>query len=132
MTSKRGVMNELAKKSTKKIDISCLFIVMVTRNYLDALRNLDGDILTQIDIARKFQKPFFIIIDKRLSNEEAKEIEEYFSKDNIIKRMTIDIFDTTSKRNIALEIKRLVRELSGKDEEIRITTQYSRNEEDKK
>lgn len=115
-------MNELAKKLSKKIDESNLFMILVTRNYLDALRSQDGNILTQIKIARQLKKPFFIIIDGILSNEEIKEIEEYFSKDNIIKTMTLDTIDSISARNVALEIKKVIKELSEKDEEIRITS----------
>lgn len=124
-------MSQLEKKLTKKISPADIFVVMATKNYLDALRNMDGDILTQIDIARKFQKPFLIVVDKRLSKNEIKEIDEYLSNDNIIKRVAIDIYDHISKRNVASEIKRLAREVSGKDEDIHIITPYSNDEEEK-
>lgn len=121
-------MSQLEEKLTKKISPIDIFVIMATKSYLDALRNMDGDILTQIDIARKFQKPFLIVVDKRLSKDEIKEIEEYFSNDNIIKRTTIDMYSHISKRDVASEIKRIARELSGKDEDVQIITPYSDDE----
>lgn len=118
-------MNQLKEILTKKISQTDLFIVMATKNYLDALRNMDGDILAQIDTARKFQKPFFIVFDNRLSDDEIKEIDEYFSNDNIVKKAIINMRSNVWQRDIALEIKKFTRELSGKDEDVQIITHYS-------
>lgn len=117
-------MSRLKEGLTKKISSTNLFVVIVTKNYLDALRNMDGDILTQIDLAREYKKPFFIVIDRRLSNKEVKEIDEYFANDNIVKRMLINIDNPTSQRDIASEIKIAVKEVSGKDKDIKIITPY--------
>ncbi len=47
-----------------------------------------SDILIQIEAARELSKPFFVIIDRRLSQDELDEIRKYFSKDNVIKRIS--------------------------------------------
>jgi hypothetical protein len=105
-------MNELKEKLTKKIIGSDLFIVLGTRDYVTSLKEADESIAIQIDIARKFKKPLFMIIDRNLSKEDRKYLDEYFSKDNIISRMEVDIGNRASTAFIAKEIKALVMELS--------------------
>jgi hypothetical protein len=107
----------LDEKLTKKIIGSDLFIVLGTRYYIISLKEADESISTQIDIARKLKKPFFMIIDRNLSKEDRKYLDEYFSKDNIISRMEVDIGNRASVVYIAEEIKKLMREL-------RITEDY--------
>ena len=114
-------MSELKKSLDKKINISNLFIVIASRSYIDAIRSLDGNIMTQISIARELKKPFFMIIDNKLSKEEKQYISEYFSKDNIVKRMEVDIGDRKATRYVAREIKRLAWETTG-DDDVRIVT----------
>lgn len=122
-------MSKLTERLTKKMSPSIFFIVLASRGYLRALKNLDGDITTQINIARKLKKPFFIVIDSRLSNNEIEEIDKYFSGDNIIKRITVNISDKNSAKDLALEIKKISKELSGEDS-LRIITSTS-HEDDK-
>lgn len=108
-------MSELEKRLDEKISRSNLFIVLINRSYIESLRNFDGNITTQINIARELKKPFFIIVDSKLSKEEKRYIGEYFSKDNIIKRVEVDIGDRKSAIDIAIEIKRLTWEITCKN-----------------
>lgn len=125
-------MSKLKKKLAKKIDLSNLFVVLVTKNYIEELRNLNGEILTSIRTAVELKKPFFIIVDSRLTKEEKDEIDNYFHGYDIIKRMEIDIKNKQSIDIIAREIKQLVWEMTGDDKSIRVITVDSSEEEDAK
>lgn len=125
-------MNILTNKLHRKISMSDMFVVMATRNYLDALRNLDGEIIAQIGTAHIFGRPFFIVIDKRLSQEEREEIDIYFSEYNIIRKMEIDFENIKSMKDVAEELKRLTRKFANESEdgEIRIITMNSKDDEE--
>ena len=101
-------MSELDKKLDRNIDMSSLFIVIASRSYIEAIRCLNGDIMAQISIVRELKKPFFMIIDCKLSQEEKQYVGEYFSKDNIVKRMEIDICNRKDISDVAREIKMLM------------------------
>ncbi len=123
-------MNKLKEKITKKIELSNVFIVLATKSYLKELRSLDEEILLSIESAIELKKPFFIIIDSKLTKEEKEEIDTYFRGNNIIKRMEVD---TKSKRFIeiiAREIKHIQWEMTGKNKNVKIITTYSSEEED--
>lgn len=120
-------MIQSRKVLTKKIGLSDLFIVIATRNYLDALRNLDGDIITQIDLAHNLKKPFFIVIDSILTLEEKNEIKEYFSKYYIIKEIEIDINNKGSINKAILEIRNVAKKF-GDIDEIEVITPYTRED----
>ena len=122
-------MEELKKGLDKKIGTSNLFIVIASRNYIEALRSLDENITTHINIARKFKKPFFIVVDSKLSKAEKQYIGEYFSKDNIIKRMEVNIGSRKGTSDMAREIKRLSWEMTG-DANVRIITHCSDDDSD--
>ena len=115
-------MGELKNRLDKKIGASNLFIVVATKNYIEAIRCIDINIITQINIARELKKPFFIIIDNKLSKVEKEFIRKYFSKDNIIERMDVDIRSRKGTRDIAREIKKLTWEITGNND-VRIITQ---------
>lgn len=121
-------MNIFTNKLNRKISMSDMFVVMATKNYLDALRKLDGDIIAQIGTAHIFGKPFFIVIDKRLSQEEKEEIDIYFSQYNVIRKMEIDVGNIISMKNVAAEIKRLTVQFANAPEEeyIKIITMNSK------
>lgn len=123
-------MDDVKKRLTKKISTSDLFIVLGTRNYVEALKDTDDSIITQIHIAREFKKPFFVIIDRNLSKEDRQYLDEYFSKDNIISRMEVDMNNRESTKYIAKEIKTLMRELRTMedDDSITIVTPYSEDD----
>ena len=128
-------MGELKNRLDKKIGASNLFIVVATKNYIEAIRCIDINIITQINIARELKKPFFIIIDNKLSKVEKEFIRKYFSKDNIIERMDVDIRSRKGTRDIAREIKKLTWEITGNND-VRIITQdddgsYDADERDK-
>ena len=108
----------------KKISGSQLFVVLATKCYLKSLKDDDRYITTQIGIARDLKKPFFIIKDSKLSKGEEDEIDQYFSKDNIIKETRTDVGSKNSARNIASEIKQMISCMCPcADEEIRLVTQ---------
>lgn len=100
------------EKLTKGITGSRIFIILGTRQYVTSLKEANEDIVIQIDIGRKFKKPFFMIIDRNMSKEDRKYLDEYFSKDNIIGRIEVDIGNRASAAYVAKEIKALVRELN--------------------
>lgn len=102
-------MSKLTNDLKKKISRCQFFIILSTKNYLNSLRNNDDDILTQISIARELNKPFFIIQDRRLSQDDTEEIRKYFSKDNVIKEVTVDIGNNNSTRIVASEIRQAMR-----------------------
>ena len=114
-------MVDVKKRLTKKIRTSDLFIVLGTRNYVEALKKTDDSITTQISIARKLKKPFFTVIDRNLSKEDRQYLDTYFSKDNIVSRMEVDINNIASIAYVAKEIKTLMRELSTMEDDDKIT-----------
>mgnify|MGYP003394128555 CR=1 FL=1 len=111
-------MNKLKEKLTKKIRGSDLFIILGTRNYMRSLKENDESIAIQIDTARKFKKPFFIIIDRNLPKEDRQYLEEYFS-------------NRASTIYIAKQIKTLVKELrtTGDYTGVNIATPYDDEDE---
>lgn len=116
-------MNKTVNKLKKKISGCKFFIVLGTKNYLKELRIEDSDILIQIKIARELKKPFFIIKDSRLTNDETEEIGKYFSKDNVVKEITVDIGSKLSVMIIASEIRNLMTCMyPGEDKTIDIVT----------
>ena len=126
-------MRYLLKKErlVKNIRMSNLFIVLGTRHYVTSLKNADESIAIQIDTARKFKKPFFIIIDRNLPKEDRQYLEEYFSKDNIISKMKVDMGNRASTIYIAKQIKTLVKELrtTGDYTGVNIATPYDDEDE---
>jgi len=113
----------------KKIAGSQLFVVLATKCYLKSLKDEDKYITTQIGIARDLNKPFFIIKDSKLSKGEEDEINQYFSKDNIIKETRVDVGSKNSVMNIASELKQMMSCLCYTDKEIRLVTQETIDEE---
>ena len=63
-------------------------------------------------------------MDSKLSKEEKQYIGEYFSKDNIVKRMEIDIGNRKDTSDVAMEIEMLTWEITG-DDDVKIVTQGS-------
>ena len=119
-------MGDVKKRLTEKISTSDLFIVLGTRKYVVALKENGEDIATQVNIARELKKPFFVVIDRNLSKEDRQYLDEYFSKDNIISRMEVDINNRAFTAYVAKEIKILMRELRTMedDDSVTIVTQY--------
>lgn len=98
-------MSKSVKNLKKKISGCQFFIVLATTHYLKSIRDGDNNILTQITIARELNKPIFIIIDRRMSQDDTEEIRKYFAKDNVIKEIKVDIGDKKSAMIVASEIK---------------------------
>ena len=116
-------MTEKTDDLKKKISNSKFFIVLATRGYLKDLKSEDKDIMTQIDMAREMNKPFYIIKDRRLSQKETEEIDKYFSGDRIIKETKADIGSESSARNVASEIKQMMICMFPENKGIRLVTQ---------
>lgn len=114
----------------KNIRGSDLFIVLGTIHYVTSLKEIDESIGIQIDTARKFNKPFFMVIDRNMSKEDKQYLDEYFLKDNIISRMEVDIGNRSSTTYIAKEIKILAEGLrtTEDDKEVTISTPYDDDE----
>lgn len=94
----------------RQIVDSNLFAVLGTKNYLHALKTNKENILYQIRIARKYNKPTLLLISKNLSEEEIMELESHFYAHNVIKEMVLDLSNEDSQKEIVLEIKRLAEE----------------------
>jgi len=101
-------MKKLVNDLKKKISGCKFFTVLSTKNYARELRNKDSDVSTQVRIARELNIPFVIIKDRRLSNDEVEEINKYFSKDNIIKELIIDMSKENSVLIITSEIRKIM------------------------
>lgn len=97
-------------KLKKQIVDSDLFAVLGTKNYLHALKTNKENILYQIRIARKYNKPTLLLISKNLSEEDIMELESHFYAHNVIKEMVLDLSNEDSQKEIVLEIKRLAEE----------------------
>lgn len=115
-------MNILTDELKKKISGCEFFIVLSTKNYLKALRNSDEEILTQINLARELKKPFFIVEDSRLSQSEKEEMRRYFSNDNIIERIAVNIENKNSRKLLAKKIIYVTRMFRPQDKSINIVT----------
>lgn len=98
-------MSKTSKNIKEKIAGCKIFIVLGTKNYLKSLKRKNKNILNQIKIARELKKPFIIINDRRLLKNEEDDIRNYFSKDNVVKEITVDIGSKESSRIIASEIR---------------------------
>lgn len=125
-------MVDAKEKLIENVRKSNLFIVLATRNYVKSLKKDEENLTIQIETAREFKKPFFIVIDRNMTKDDRQYLDEYFSKDNIISRMEVDIGNRMSTTYIAKHIKELVNELrttEEEDKEIRIATPYSDYEE---
>lgn len=101
-------MNKMTKNLKKKFSKCRFFIVLATRNYLKDLRNDDREILTQVSMARELNMPFFVIIDRRVSQNDTEEIRKYFSKDNVVKELVVDIGSENSAMIVASEIRHMM------------------------
>ncbi len=126
MVEEKEKLIEKTKGQIKgQIKESDLFIALGTRNYVKSLKANEESLRMQIDTARKFKKPFFVVIDRNLSKDDRQYIDEYFSKDNIISRMEVDIGNKASVAYIAKEIKMLIGELKNKEDfGVTIVTPY--------
>lgn len=111
MNKKRYVeMNRLKRQ----IVDSHLFVVLGTKNYLHALKTNKENILYQVRIARKYNKPTLIIISKNLSGEDIIELEKHFYAHNVVKEMVLDLSDEESQKEVVAEIKKLAEEHENK------------------
>ena len=109
-------------KITKKISQSKFFMVFATKNYLEALMNKDERIIAHIQIARKFKKPFLIIVDNRMKCSEIMQINIYFSRDNVIKKKMVDMGNHTDILHLAMELSDEIRKFDPETKEVRIAT----------
>ena len=106
----------------KKISGCEVFIVLSTKNYLNSLRDSDSDVVTQIGIARELNKPFFIFEDSRMSKEDMEETRKYFSKDNVIERVTLDVGSKNFPKLAAETIKHAASMLCPRNKQVNIVT----------
>lgn len=97
----------------EKINSSDYFLVFGTGNLLEDLKYKEekdeDNIRGQVRIARQLKKEFIILIDKSLSEDEKRELEDYFIKDTVIG--VIDKFNLRDFKDIdsaALAVRKLV------------------------
>lgn len=114
------------KKELRKRISSCkIFSVLATNNYLKYMKDENSDVSIQIKIAREMKLPLYLIIDRRLKEDQMMYIRNYFSNDNIVKETIIDIGNKNSVKIVALEMKNLVRCMEPEYKDIRLVTPYS-------
>lgn len=116
------------KELKEKISCSGLFIVLSTKNYLESLRKSDEDIMNQIEIARELKKPFFIVEDSRMLQPDLEETRRYFSKDNVVDKITVNLDDKNSWVLIARKIRDTTRVLCPESRSINIINSYPEDE----
>jgi hypothetical protein len=109
-------------KLEEKISGCGFFVVLSTTSYLESLRKSDEDIMTQIGIARELKKPFLIIEDSRMSQPDIEETRRYFSKDNIIDRISVNLGDKNSELLVAEKIREVVRMFCPESESVNLVT----------
>lgn len=74
-------------KDAEQLLGSDIFIALVSKTYLEEVRNKDREIIEQISMAKEFDKPTFLIyID--LSDGEIKEADELFKEHTVIKTLS--------------------------------------------
>lgn len=128
-----SIMSEYIDKIARKISRSGLFIVIVNREYLDSINNRDRNILTHIEVARRLKKPFFVVIDSRLKCSEIMQANIYFSNDNVVKKIMVDMGNVGFMIPLSLEIVKVIKELQPDDnDDVKIITEYQIEECDEK
>jgi hypothetical protein len=115
-------MRKSNEELKEKISHCGLFIVLSTKNYLQSLRKSDEDIMTQIGIARELKKPFLIIEDSRMLQPDIEETRRYFSKDNVIDRISVNLSDKNSEVLVANKIREVTRMFSPESKSVNIIT----------
>lgn len=91
-----------------KINKSDYYLALGTRSFLEGLKYKEkyvNDIREQTRIARQLKKEFIILIDKSLSTDEKRELEDYFVGDNIL---GIIEFDKNDLESIGFAIRKLI------------------------
>ncbi len=106
----------------EKISGCGLFIVLSTNGYLESLRRQDKNILNQISIARELKKPFVIIEDARMLQPDIEEIRKYFSKDNVVERVSVNMDTHDSFKLVAKKIRDVSRMFCPEESSINVVT----------
>lgn len=113
----------------KKISGCGVFIVLSTKNYLESLKKFDEDIMTQISIARELKKPFFIVEDSRMLQPDIEETMKYFSQDNVVGKIRVNMGNENSAELVANKIRDISRMFCPESNIINVVTCYSDDEE---
>lgn len=116
------VMSIQREELRKKISGCGFFIVLSTKSYLESLKRSDKDIMDQIDMARELKKPFFIIEDTRMSQPDIEETRRYFSRDNVVGKLSVNLDTKNSSEIVANKIRDISRMLCPESKPIRLVT----------
>ena len=73
-------------KRAEQIIGSDIFLVLVSKSYLEEVRNKDREITEQISLAKEYDKPTFLIY-MNLSEGEIKEADKLFKEHKVIKTL---------------------------------------------
>lgn len=118
-------MSILKDELKEKISGCGFFIVLSTKGYLESLKKSDKNIMTQIGIARELKKPFLIVEDSRMLQPDIEETRRYFSKDNVVERVSVNLGDENSVALVAKKIRDVARMFCPEDMSINVVTGYS-------
>jgi len=90
------------------LKVSDFFIALVTKYYLEDVRNHDTRLVGQIEYAKALNKPTILAICKELSETEQKEVETIFQHHNVIGKVFFERNDPPSIEQAVLQIKQIV------------------------
>ncbi len=106
------------RKLKRKILKAPVFVVLSTKNFVEALKNPESDVVYHAEVCKQYNKPVILLIDKALSDEEIIYIERYFSSHNIRKELSYDITNATEEQLnvIASQILQVSRDVEIEEE----------------
>ena len=87
---------------------SNVFIALVTKNYIEALKDGNSPVSLQVKLAKKYNRPVIILVDNRLSKNEKIELEMYFIGFDILGMIDINWSDEGSSINAMNQIKNII------------------------
>jgi hypothetical protein len=113
----------------EKISGCGFFIVLSTKGYLKSLKKSDEKIMAQISMARELKKPFFIVEDSRMLQPDIEETRKYFSQDNVIGKISVNLDDKNSPELVANKIRDISRMFCPESRFVNLVTGYPDDED---
>jgi hypothetical protein len=83
-------------------------IMLVTSSYLQGYLSGHVDILTQVNVAKQLNQPVILMIEKDLTPNELKQVEEIFKHHNVVGKI---FFDRDHVKECAEELRKVLERL---------------------